>query len=263
MHEHHAKKQLGQHFLKSPQAISAMLDAGHITEGDVVLEIGPGKGVLTKALLHRGARVVAVEKDADLVPLLHELFANEIKTKQLTIVQEDIRSFDPVDHGLSEGEYKLIANIPYYITGEIFELFLEQRAQPSVMVVLVQKEVAQRIVARDGKESILSIAVKAYGTPRLVKTVSKKYFSPAPKVDSAIISVDDISHNNFTDVEEKEFFALVKLGFSQKRKKVASNIASLIPKESFEAFAQNHNLSLDARPETLTIDHWIELLRAQ
>ena len=129
------------------------------------------------------------------------------------------------------------------------------------MVVLVQKEVAQRIVARDGKESILSIAVKAYGTPHLVKTVSKKYFSPVPKVDSAILSIEDISHNIFTDLEERRFFTLVKLGFSQKRKKVASNIATLIPKEVFETFARTNILPLDARPETLLIDHWVALVR--
>lgn len=240
-----------------------MLEAGHISDEDAVLEIGPGKGVLTKALLERGAQVVAVEKDPDLLPILREKFAKELASGQLTLVAEDIRSFDPTEHGLDEGEYKLVANIPYYITGEILQLFLEHLAQPTVMVVLVQKEVAQRIVARDGKESILSISVKAYGTPHLVKTVSKKYFSPPPKVDSAILSIEDITHNMFTDIEEKEFFALVKLGFSQKRKKVASNIATLISKESFETFARSHKLPLDARPEILSVDHWVELLRAQ
>ena len=266
MEIHHAKKHLGQHFLKSPQAITAMVEAAHITEGDAVLEIGPGKGVLTRALLAMGARVIAVEKDDDLLPILQDAFAKEIASGDLTLVSEDVRTFDPEAHGLFEGEYKLVANIPYYITGEIFELFLEHRAQPSVMVVLIQKEVAQRIVARgkqvndQGKESILSIAIKAYGIPRIVKTVSKKYFSPMPKVDSAILSINNISHNAFTDTEERVFFSLLKLGFSQKRKKLSGNIASVIPKETFTSWCDANSVSPDVRPEDLSVENWISLV---
>lgn len=131
MQHHHAKKRLGQHFLKSTKALHAMCNASHLSQNDVVLEIGPGKGILTRELLQSGARVVAVEKDSDLLPILTETFVEEIKNNQLTLIHGDVRSFDPNTHGLVEGEYKLVANIPYYITGEIISTFLEHVAAPS------------------------------------------------------------------------------------------------------------------------------------
>ena len=168
-----AKKSLGQNFLNSDGALDAIIKAGRVTKGDKVLEIGPGKGALTKRLLDAGANVIAIEKDDRLIPILEDLFAKEIKTKKLTLIHGDVLKFDPLLNELKTKEYKLIANIPYYITGEITRKFLSGNFQPSVIVVLVQKEVAERITTstqgatkiKEGKESILSISVKAYDIP--------------------------------------------------------------------------------------------------
>lgn len=206
------KKSLGQHFLRSPNYLNAVVDAADIKKGDSVVEIGPGEGSLTYFIVKRGAKVVAVEKDRRLIPLLREKFAG----KDVEVVEQDALEYDPPN------KYKLVGNIPYYISGALFKKFLTDRNQPSTLVFLVQKEVAERI-SRSKKESILSLSVKAYGTPHYVKTVPRGAFSPAPKVDSAILAVEKISRNNFKNkAHEKKFFELVKRGFSKKRKKCSA-----------------------------------------
>ena len=199
-----------------------MVRAAGVSRGDTVLEIGPGKGVLTEALLETGAKVVAVETDRELIPFLQEKFAEYLESKKLEIVQADILEFD-----VNLKQYKLVANIPYYITGAIIRKFLESDFQPTSMTLLVQKEVAERIVARDGKESILSISVKAYGEPSIISKVPKRYFTPEPKVDSAIIHIGDISKNNFKKFTEKAFLQVVKAGFAQKRKTLGKNLSQI------------------------------------
>src|SRR3990167_5903415 len=166
-----AKKSLGQHFLKSERALRTMVEAGKVTKEDTVLEIGPGRGVLTEKLLAVGCQVIAVEKDDGLFELLEQKFAKEIASSKLTLIHDDILNFK-----LKIENYKLVANIPYNITGAILKKILETDYQPETMVLLVQKEVAERIVGKRGsrastKESILSISVKAYGIPRYVETV--------------------------------------------------------------------------------------------
>lgn len=252
----YAKKSLGQHFLKSKGAIREIVAAAELSPGEMVLEIGPGKGVLTEELLRAGASVVAVEKDDRLMDVLTLKFAPEIAEGRFRLVHEDILTFSPEMHGLTAGRYKLIANIPYYITGEILRQFLENKAQPSLMVLLVQKEVAQRIVAKDEKESILSISVKAYGTPRYIGTVKAKFFSPPPQVDSAIILIKNISKNFFLDLSEAEFFTILKTGFAHKRKIAVSNLAELAPKEFVAKIFDSLSISRDARPEDLTLSDW-------
>lgn len=257
---HRAKKSLGQNFLKSKSALTAMITAGNVTNTDTVLEIGPGKGALTKVLLDTGATVVAVEKDEALVTYLNELFPQEIKTKKLTLSTNDILDTTPKKLGLRK-KYKLIANIPYYITGEIIRFFLTHTEKPDTMVLLVQKEVAERIACRDGKESILSLSVKAYGTPKYIQTVSKKYFSPSPKVDSAIIAITDISQQRFTSASDEElFFTTIKTAFKSKRKKAMSNLIPLYKKEVLEDFFQTYGLDTNARPETIPLELWFQLL---
>ncbi len=254
-----AKKHLGQNFLKSKAAIARMVEAGAVHANDIVLEIGPGKGALTKALLATGAHVVAVEKDVDLIPLLQEKFAHEIATQQLELIEGDVLSFDPARHATTTHGYKLIANIPYYITGELLEYFLAHTHQPERAVLLVQKEVAQRIVARDERESILSLSVKVFGTPKLVMTVSKKYFSPAPKVDSAILCITDISRENFAHIHERDFFTIVKAGFAHKRKVLSSNLSHLFTKEALEHFLKTHGHDVRVRAEELSLSDWLAL----
>lgn len=238
-----------------------MVAAANITPKDTVLEIGPGKGVLTEALLARAGHVIAVEKDEDLVPLLEARFLDALRSERLTLVRGDIRSFFMHDAHVLRGAYKAVANIPYYITGEILESLLSAPHQPSDAVLLVQKEVAERVIAKDGKESILSIAVKAYGEPRIVSKVSRRFFSPMPKVDSAVLHVTNISRNRFANVDERAFFALVKAAFAQKRKKVSSNLVSFMTKDAFAHFAHERGLSEAARAEELSVDDWFTLAK--
>lgn len=222
-----AKKALGQHFLKSKKVVRDIINAGDINAQDIVLEIGPGKGILTEQLLRFAGKVIAVEKDQVLVRHLKEKFRDEIVKNKLEVVNADILQFSIINSQFSKG-YKLVANIPYYITGEILRKFLSTEYQPNQMVLLVQKEVAQRIVARDKKESILSISVRAYGKPRYIKKVPARLFSPPPKVDSAILSIEDISKDFFKDVNEEKFFGVVKTGFAHKRKFLVRNLEPLL-----------------------------------
>ena len=218
-----AKKSLGQNFLTNPLVPVWMADAADLQRGDMVLEIGPGTGMLTREFLKRGARVIAVEADERAVTLLTDMFEHELAAGQLVLEHVDIREVDLSKIGLKQGSYKLIANIPYHLSGILFRMFLSGNCQPSTLVFLTQKEVAERI-SRDPKESLLSLSVKAYGTPRYVKTVSRGNFSPKPKVDSAIISVSDISKTHFNTLDEAFFFEMLHLGFAAKRKQLLGNL---------------------------------------
>lgn len=258
--QHRAKKSLGQNFLKSKKALADIVQAARIAPGDTVLEVGPGKGALTGALLAAGAHVIAIEKDRELIPLLEESFAEAIHSKQLELMERDIVEFEPAHHLLLKKHYKLAANIPYYITGLLFRKFLESAYQPDTMVFLVQKEVAERIVARDGKESMLSISVKAYGTPKYIGKVGKEYFSPAPSVDSAIIAVYDISKDRLGNITEKAFFDLLHAGFAHKRKKLAGNLKEGVPecdKETISTAFSACSIDADVRAEELSAEQWI------
>ena len=209
---------------------------------------------MTEKLLATGAWVVAVEKDDELFAFLKHKFEKEIENGKLELIHDDILNFK-----LKIENYKLVANIPYNITGAIFKKFLETNYQPQIMVLLVQKEVAKRIVAQDDKESILSISVKAYGTPRYIETVKAGSFVPAPKVDSAILSVENISKEFFKGILEKKFFEMVRAGFKSKRKKLSSNLSVIFEKskilETFEKLGLDHNL----RAEDVSVDTWRKL----
>lgn len=257
---HRAKKSLGQHFLRSSSAIRAMVTAGKVTASDTVLEIGPGEGVLTHALLETGAKVIAVEFDHDLIANLNSRFSNQIKTGQLTIVEMDILQFDPKRFELQDSRYKLVANIPYYITGAIFEKFLTEKNHPSCLVVLIQKEVATRIVARDKKESILSLSVKAFGTPKIVVKVPASAFRPAPKVDSAVLLVENISNSNFANAEEiKYFFDIIHAGFAHKRKLVIRNLEKIAPGAVVASAFTKLAIADKARAEDIPLEKWLSL----
>ena len=254
------KKSLGQNFLKSEKIAQEIVEAGEVGPEDVVLEVGPGKGILTEELLRKAKKVIAVEKDEQLVKLLKERFKNNSK---LEIIQGDI--LDPRISNFqfsifkkifndSIFKYKIIANIPYYITSRFLRTFLESDNQPSLMVLMVQKEVAERIVGklarRRGGESLLSISVKAYGQPEIIRKVPASYFSPAPKVDSAALKISGISKEFFKDISENKFFETVKKGFSQKRKMLINNLRT--QKEDFTAC----NIGEKARAENLSLEQW-------
>ena len=261
------KKSLGQNFLKSKGAVHEIVMAGRITSNDTILEIGPGKGILTEQLLQTGAKVIAIEKGDRLIGFLQEKFAEYIKKDKFELIHADILDFSPSSNKLTPNSYKLIANIPYYITGEVIRQFLTNTAQPQLMVLMVQKEVAQRICTKDGKESILSISVKAYGNPKYIGTIKAKFFSPIPKVDSAILLIDDISKNFFDKIDtakggidEKRFFDVIKAGFAHKRKFVINNLEAISEKQKITAIFNKLSIPLTARAETVILAQWKEII---
>ena len=259
---HHAKKSLGQNFLKSEAALRAMCTSGNVSDKDIVVEIGPGKGALTTKLLLCAQKVIAVEKDRDLIKILEEKFKEEIKNRKLELIEGDILEFDPAEYKLASGKYKIIANIPYNITGAIFKKFLSGIVKPDTMVLLVQKEVAQRIVANDGKESILSLSVKVYGTPKYVMKVSKRFFSPSPKVDSAIVAITGITEKSLIskDLEEK-FFEVVKAGFAHKRKVLRKNLEDVSTPQTIEAMFGDLGIDAKSRAEDLPLTTWLAITK--
>jgi 16S rRNA (adenine1518-N6/adenine1519-N6)-dimethyltransferase len=254
MFHHTAKKSLGQNFLKNPHIIEKIANAAEITSSDAILEIGPGKGALTQALIARAKHVVAIEKDDQLTEFLHEHFAQALHDGSFEIIHGDVMTFDP-ETLLKHGSYKLVANIPYNITGAIIEKFLSTQFQPTTMVLMVQKEVADRIVAQnkktggDGKESILSIAVKVYSTPEYICTVKAGNFSPAPKVDSAVIKMSNISRNNFINKHHEEVFFQM----------LAGNLKNILEPEIVAQAMNESGLSSTVRPENVGISQWLSL----
>jgi 16S rRNA (adenine1518-N6/adenine1519-N6)-dimethyltransferase len=251
------KKSLGQHFLHAPHYLSLIADTAHIAAGERVLEIGPGEGALTSELLARGAKVTAIEKDSRLIPVLKKKFAKEIKKGAFSLFEGDALELSLSDVKI-RGKYKVVANIPYYITGLLIRKFLSEKKPAASLTLLVQKEVAQRI-ARDKKESILSLSVKVYGDPSYVKTVPRGAFVPPPSVDSAILHVANVSHKNLKDAAaEAKFFALLKAGFGQKRKFLKRNLQKLLGANTSAIF-QQANVADNARAEDLSLSQWLAL----
>jgi 16S rRNA (adenine1518-N6/adenine1519-N6)-dimethyltransferase len=245
------KKSLGQNFLMHARIAERIALAAKLSPGATVFEIGPGTGQLTRELLKLAKKVIAIEADEELFEKLRTDFADNISSGRLELMHGDIRSFDIAS--LPKG-YSLVANIPYYLTGEIFRMFLASENQPSSMTLLVQKEVADRI-ARSKKESMLSLSVKAYSTPKYEFTIKHGAFRPAPKVDSAVLTVRDISRKNFkTHAEEKRFFALLHAGFAHKRKFVRNNLAEA-------GFTRQDLVTIPekARAEDLSLQQWLAI----
>ena len=251
-----AKKSLGQHFLTSDIVPGWICDAAPVASGDVVLEIGPGTGVLTAELLRRGAVVIAAETDTRSIAILEKRFAAEIATGTLHIYEHDIREGLPTDERLAAKQYAVIANIPYYLTGQIFRTILETKNQPHTAVLLVQKEIAERIV-RDKKGSLLQIAVRLFGTPRYVRTVSSGHFTPPPRVQSAILAIHEIGHHHIPPQDTAAFFHLLQTAFAHKRKYVASNLGTLWNKDVVATCMNEANISKQARAENVWLDQWI------
>lgn len=253
------KKSLGQHFLNSKSALAQIISAAVIKANESVLEIGPGTGILTSALLEAGAKVIAIEKDDRAFELLKEKFSQQISSSQLELIHDDI--LESRISNLESVSFKLVANIPYYITGAILEKFLEHGPRPNRMVLLVQKEVAERIVARDEKESILSISVKAFGTPKIVTTVPRGAFTPPPKVDSAILLIEHISDDKFKEknIDSKYFFEVVRAGFAHKRKFAMRNLEAIIDSESLKTKWEQLSLDPKVRAEDISVEQWFRI----
>ena len=250
------RKELGQHWLKDRDILAAIADDAELSREDTVLEIGPGLGTLTSELLRRAGRVVAVEFDAELARKLPGQFPG----KDLTVANEDILQFD-LD-SLPVG-YKVVANVPYYITSKIIEKLMTAKNKPSTVVILVQKEVAERVAAVPGDMSILAVSAQVFARARLGVEVPREYFTPPPKVDSQVVILETLATPLVAPEDEKAFFRVVKAGFSAKRKKLRSSIAAglAISKPAAEELLRHANINPELRAEDLAIEEWLCLAR--
>lgn len=250
-----AKKSLGQNFLMHQRIADRIAACAQVPSGGAVLEIGPGTGMLTRSLLALGLRVTAVEADSSLLPGLEETFAEELQTGRLVLISGDIRTFDL---GVLPHPYSVVANIPYYITGEIIRTLLSATNKPESITILVQKEVAVRI-AREKKESLLSLSVKAYGVPQYEFTVPRGAFRPAPNVDSAVLRISGINAPFASSTAELRFFELLHAAFAHKRKRLAKNLEEVAtPDRIREAFVAT-DLEENARAEDVSVEVWKKL----
>ncbi len=254
-----AKKSLGQNFLHDPNILADIVAAASVQSSDQVLEIGAGLGALTRQLAQAAARVVAVEIDQRLLPILQEQTAD---FGNVELVHGDILAHDPA-RWFGYGAYKVVANVPYYITGAIFEHLLGGSARPAAMVITVQKEVAERITAKPGAMSLLAVSIQLFGEVTMVREISAGAFWPRPEVDSAVLRFQRYPEPLLSPDEEQAFFRLVRVGFSQKRKQLQKNLRSLGYDRTAIVDAL-HASSIDPRrrAETLSIDEWLRLLRA-
>lgn len=248
------KKSLGQHWLKDRDVLADIAEEAHISPEDTVLEIGPGLGTLTSELLRRAKKVVAVELDGDLARKLPGQFPGT----SLEVVNQDILTFDL--RTLPEN-YVVVANVPYYITSKIVQLLTTATNKPRAIVLLIQKEVAERMAAEPGDMSILAISSQVYAKVRLGSVVPAEYFTPPPKVDSQVVILEMRESPLVSDENEKHFFRVVKAGFSAKRKKLRSSISSglHIAKPEAEALLLKADISPEQRAEDLSIDDWLRL----
>lgn len=254
------KKSLGQNFLKSKSVVETIISASDIMPEDVILEIGPGEGFMTEELLKWSDKVVAIEKDHRLIPVLQEKFKKEIENGKFDLLEKDVLDFDIKILKFYRHPYKIIANIPYYITGQIIRKFLESDYKPESMTLLVQKEVAERIIARDGKESLLSLSVKIFGKPKLIKKIPKGNFNPAPKVDSAVLLIENISSEKIDNISL--FFDVIHAGFSHKRKQILPNLSNKFPKEKIIKTLEKIGIDPKSRAEDIDLETWIKLTNA-
>lgn len=260
-----AKKSLGQNFLNDPNVIKRIVESAELYPQGAVVEIGPGKGVLTEALAKKKGKVLAIELDNRLVPLLKKDFS---KKKNVEIIHGDILEINfpkLIEEKFTINEaksYKVIANIPYYITAPIIRLLLETKYPPKEMYLMVQKEVAERIIAKPGEMSILAVAVQYYAFAHILFGVSRLSFEPMPKVDSAIIKIVTKAKSECGKEQTKKFFKLVRAGFAAKRKTLANNLASSfkLTKKEVEATLENLGFSKNTRAQELSVEDWRELM---
>lgn len=252
------KKSLGQNFLFDEQILAHIVAAAEITSDDAVLEIGPGLGALTRLLAETARRVVAVELDDRLLPVLHsqlDAFAN------VQIVHGDILAQDPSQFFLTSA-YKVAANVPYYITAAILRHLLSGSVKPALMALTVQKEVAQRLTAAPGALSLLALSVQYYGQPRLAGTIKAGAFWPRPEVDSAIVVID-LRQRPTTWTDDEAFFRVARAGFSQKRKQLKNNLRGLgLAAEPLAHALAQADIDGRRRAETLSLAEWVRLVAA-
>jgi 16S rRNA (adenine1518-N6/adenine1519-N6)-dimethyltransferase len=271
------KKHLGQHFLKDRAVLKKILAAAELSGDDIVLEIGGGTGVLTKALASRAGKVIAIEKDPSLCKLLQKKFLSAGLAKsrgpsQVQIICTDILKFNPSRYKIQDTRYKIAANIPYYLTGRLLRKIFEEWPAPKLTVLMLQKEVAERICAKPPKMSLASASVQFFAKPKIMARVPKTAFSPQPKVNSAIIkltprsvignqlSVPTLSgRDSDRSVGVSSYFAIVRAGFRQPRKLLASNLAKKYPKSMALEALTALGIPASSRPAELSVEQWMQL----
>jgi len=265
------RKGLGQHFLIDEEALKLITVAAQLTPADVVMEIGPGLGVLTREIAKQAAWVLAIELDNKLAAILKQTLAS---FNNVTIINADILRIAPeallqetkaeFPSGVSGlSRYKVVANLPYYITSPTLRHFLEASVKPQIMVVMVQKEVAEGIVAEPGRMSLLSVSVQLYGEPTIVGYVPAQCFYPAPEVDSAILRIDLYPQPAAGVTDESGFFEVVRAGFCASRKQIGNSLAQglELPKAEVLSLLDEAGVVPQRRAETLTLEEWARLWR--
>ena len=253
-----SKKSLGQHFLFNTKVRDAIVKAAQLTPDDLVLEIGAGKGFLTKELIKNCGEVIAVEIDVRLVEILEQL---DSASNNLKIVLGDIRYLDIHSLIAENIKYKVVANLPYYAASRIIRQFLELDHKPSSLTVMVQLEVANRMVAIPGQMGMLSVAIQLYGNPKIVKTVRPSSFKPKPKVNSAVVDIQIHQEFEVEILSEKHFFEVVRGGFSAPRKQLRNSLSkglSISPLNS-EKYLERSKIDPARRAQTLSLEEWSKL----
>ena len=267
------KKSLGQNFLRDKAVLDKIIKSANLSPDDLVIEIGPGEGILTEKLAGHAKKVIAIEIDGGLAEKLQKKYRSH---SQIQIINDDVLKINLPElidsQDMPANRYKVIANIPYYITSPIIQLFLETKCPPAEMVFMVQKEVAKRITAKPGQMSILAISVQYYATAKLLFYVEKKCFWPVPKVDSAVIKITPLPSpvsstrhplpiTGEEDNETKKFFRVVKAGFSAKRKMLANNLTNglHLEKKLVEEKLKTASLEKTVRAQELDVNDWKKL----
>jgi 16S rRNA (adenine1518-N6/adenine1519-N6)-dimethyltransferase len=245
---------LGQNFLLNELTLEKIADAAEIQPEDQIMEIGSGIGNLTKLLAEKSAMVLAVEKDERYLPILKDELGGQLDSK-VKLVFADVMRYNFQE--VLKPNYKVVANIPYYITGKIVEMLLAAKNKPTKIVLLMQKEVAQRIIAPVGELSILAISVQLFANPKLIDIVPKEDFYPVPKVDSAIL-VLDILEKPRHDVDQKEFFRIIKAAFAGKRKQLHNTLKNNLhlSAEQVADLLKKGKIDPAARPQELSLQQW-------
>lgn len=255
----------GQHFLTDRSVLKEMVTlVSRYGSPEIILEIGPGKGILTKELAKLAKRVIAVEIDRTLEQYLSPI---QKEYPNVEVIYGDILRTNLANLGLKNGNYSLASNLPYDITGAVLRQFLTQLPYPSHIALLIQKEVAERIVAKPGQLSVLGLSIQAFALPRIVRIVPPSAFSPKPKVTSAIVSIEAIRTQTWLSTEEEKiFFRLVRAGFAQKRKLLSSNLQNfnsngkMIPKSEIQSAFLAIGLAPTARAQELSLEQWLQLV---
>jgi len=256
------KKSLGQNFLVDQRALERIVEAAELGPEDIILEIGPGLGTLTRLLAARAGRVVAVELDPRLVEVLKEVLAD---LSNVEIIHGDILELDPAAELIqAEGfRYKVVANLPYYITSAVLRHLLTATVKPKLMVVTVQLEVAQRITAGPGDMSLLAVSVQFYGRPRIVARIKAGAFHPSPQVDSAVVRID-LHDQPLVEVDDVDsFFEVVRAGFAQRRKQLRNALSAelALPASEVAQALARAGVSPRRRAQTLSIEEWARVWR--